>query len=119
MIETIPFDADNIVGFRIAGKLSGETFDAIETSLDDKLRRHDKVRVYVEMPRFEGMTAEAVFDDLRLAMRHWRDIEREAVVTDATWVRKLTPLGDAMAPGIEVKAFSTDEREQAKAWIAG
>jgi len=118
MIETIPFEADNVVGFRITGKLRGETLDAISASLDDKLRRHAKVRIYAEMPRFEGMTPEAVFDDLRMALHHWRDIEREAVVTDEAWIRKITPLGAALAPGIEVRAFATADREAARAWIA-
>ena len=102
---------------RIAGKLEGATFDGLSAALDDKLARHAKVRVYVEMAHFEGMSAEAVIDDLRLALRHWRDIEREAVVTGERWIRALTPLGDKLVPGVEVRAFDDTEREVARAWI--
>jgi len=69
------------------------------------------------MSTFAGMTAEALADDLRMALHHWRDIEREAVVTDERWIRALTPLGN-LVPGIDVKAFALADRDAARAWIA-
>src|SRR3546814_6250244 len=49
MIENIPFNDDNIAGFRIDGRLTAEAYDGIRDVVDAKLARHQKLRIYVEI----------------------------------------------------------------------
>ena len=43
--------------------------------------------------------------------------EREAVVTDSDWLRRLGVLADKLLPGIDVQVFPRDQLDAAKLWI--
>lgn len=117
MITPIAFDADNVVGMRIDGRIVAEDMDRIAALVEEKLARHDKLRVYVEVPSFEGISIEGFFKDLQLGLRHWNRFEKEAVVSDEQWMHKFAPLGSHLVPGLEVKAFAGKESLAAKAWV--
>lgn len=118
MIETIAFPAGNIVGLRIDGRISGDAYDEVRRTIDAKLATHDKLRIYVEVPAFEGMSAEAFFKDLKFGLKNWDRFEREAVVSDQTWVQNVSTVAGKLWPGIEVRTFASAEAEAAKEWIS-
>lgn len=117
MFTQIPFANDKVIGFRIEGKISGEMLDQMLEAAEAKLQDYSKARIYVEMPVFEGMSAEAFYKDLKYGFKHWTRFEREAVVTDQRWLEVVVGLADHLVPGIDVKAFSTDEVDAARDWI--
>ncbi|HEY9544404.1 MAG TPA: STAS/SEC14 domain-containing protein [Solimonas sp.] len=117
MIENIPFNDDNIAGFRIDGRLTAEAYDGIRDVVDAKLARHQKLRIYVEIANDTRISAEAFFKDLKFALRRWDRFEREAVVTDQGWVQNVASIAGKLMPGIEVKTFATADTAAAKAWI--
>lgn len=117
MITPIAFDADNVIGMRIDGRIVAEDMDRIAATVEEKLARYDKLRVYVEVPSFEGISIEGFFKDLQLGLRHWHRFEKEAVVSDEQWMHKLSSLGGHLVPGLEVKTFGSKESVAAKAWV--
>lgn len=117
MIEPVVFQSDNIIGVRVDGGVGRAHFDAIAQLVEDKLERHPKLRIYVEMPAFAGMTPMAFFEDLKLAMKHWNRFEREAVVTDARWIQQMTRGAARLFSGIEINVFPMSERLAARQWI--
>lgn len=117
MITPIAFDADNVIGMRIDGRIVAEDMDRIAAMVEEKLTRFDKLRVYVEVPSFEGISIEGFFKDLQLGLRHWHRFEKEAVVSDEQWMHKLAPLGGHLVSGLEVKVFASNESVAAKAWV--
>ncbi|MEZ4546375.1 MAG: hypothetical protein R3B51_01025 [Thermodesulfobacteriota bacterium] len=54
MIEIIPFDEENIIGFRVKGRLEDNEFDEIVGIMEERLKLHKKLRVYAEMEEFKG-----------------------------------------------------------------
>ena len=117
MLTLIPFDDDRVVGARISGKITRPEFDSVAAELEAALEKHEKVRFYAEMETFGGVAMDALFQDLKFGLRHWQRFEREAVVTDANWMRRLAAMADKLFPGIEVKVFGSDEVASARAWI--
>ena len=117
MLTLIPFQDDRVVGARISGKITRPEFDIVAAALEEALARHDRVRFYVEMETFGGVAMDALFEDLKFGLRHWQQFEREAVVTDKDWMRRLGVLADKLLPSIEVKVFACDEQDSANAWI--
>lgn len=117
MITPIAFDADNVIGMRIDGRIVAADMDQIAATVEEKLAHHDKLRVYAEVPSFEGISIEGFFKDLQLGLRHWNRFEKEAVVSDEQWMHKLAPLSGHLVPGLEVKVFASKESAVAKAWV--
>jgi hypothetical protein len=44
---------------------------------------------------------------------------RAAVLSDKTWIQKVSELEGALIPGLEIKAFDRDQKEAAEAWLSG
>ncbi|HCA25985.1 MAG TPA: STAS/SEC14 domain-containing protein, partial [Pseudomonas sp.] len=114
MLTHIPFGNSKVLGFRIEGKISAEMLDEMLELIEAKLREHAKVRLYVEMPAFGGMAAEALYKDLKYGISHWNRFEREAVVTDQGWLEKLVGLADRLVPGVEARVFPAAEKDAAR-----
>lgn len=117
MIEIIPFEEGNIIGFRLKGKLEDSEFDDIVRILEERLKLHKKLRVYAEVEEFKGMSVNSFMKDIHYGLKHWRDFDKEAVVSDKGWLKAWVDIAGSIAPGVEVRHFSFDEKEEAKEWI--
>lgn len=117
MIEPIPLPVDHVVGFRIDGKISVEDILRVTDVIEARLNRHPKLRVYAEVEHFSGISVSALVKDFSFALRHLRDFEREAIVSDAEWLKKLADVSDRMLSSIEVRHFSKSEKDKALEWI--
>ena len=81
-------------------------------------REHGKVRlVYLLGHEFDDYEGEAVWEDLKLGVRHPTSFERVAIVTDARWVAPALKVFSALMPG-QARAFPLAELEAAKTWAA-
>jgi hypothetical protein len=115
MMEIIPGLPDNVVAILARGRVTNNECDAVlRPAMECSLRKHDKVRLYYEVgSRFPG----AGWDDLDVAIDHLPQWERIAVVTDTGWVRQtINALRFLLAS--KVRVFTTEEREEGRAWIA-
>ncbi|HLR25578.1 MAG TPA: STAS/SEC14 domain-containing protein [Fodinibius sp.] len=117
MLTFIDIEADNVVGIRVDGKISGQEFDAVAALLEKKMKDHSKVRIYAELAPWKGITLEALMKDLRFGLSNWKRFDKEAVVTEKKWIKRWAEIGDKMIGSIEVKAFPFEKKEEAKQWI--
>jgi hypothetical protein len=118
MITFIPFAAGNVVGLRVDARIDAADMDRIAAVCKDKLARHRKLGVDVEVPSFNGIYVEAFFKDLKIGLSEWSRYDKEAVVTDQSWLAKVTSATGRLVPGLEVKAFPVEQAAAAEAWIA-
>lgn len=47
-----------------------------------------------------------------------KKFDRAAVLTDKTWLKKVSELEGALFPGLEIKAFNRDQKTEAEAWLS-
>ena len=47
-----------------------------------------------------------------------KKFDRAAVLTDKTWLKKISEFEGHLFPGLEIKAFDRDQREEAEAWLS-
>jgi stage II sporulation SpoAA-like protein len=88
---------------------------AVETALAE----HGKLRlVYVLGHEFDEYEGEAVWEDLKLGVRHPTSFERVAIVTDARWAGPAIKIFSVLMPG-QARAFPLAQLEAAKTWAAG
>lgn len=116
MIEVIPTETGNVIGLIVDGKIETNDVDRVSTLIDERLKTHEKLRVYVELKHLGGISLEALLEDLKLALRHLQHFEKKAVVCEPTWFTQLGVASARLFPQIEVKCFSWSEQEQAREW---
>ena len=117
MLELIPFKEGNIIGFRLDGRIEDESFDEATAKMEEMLKEHDKLRVYAEIEEIGGMSVDTIMKDIHFKLKHFKDFEKEAIVTDKGWLEAWIKIADKLLPHIEVKHFSPDEKKEAKAWL--
>jgi hypothetical protein len=100
VIRLVPTGDHHVGGLRIEGKITAKDFETAIGELESRLKAHDQVCEYAEIGEVSGMTLEGFIKDLKYSLRHFRDVKREAVVTDSAWVEKLVDLGGALFPSI-------------------
>jgi hypothetical protein len=47
-----------------------------------------------------------------------KKFRRAAVLTDKNWLKKMSEFEGAFFPGLEIKAFSRDQKIEAEAWLS-
>ncbi len=122
MIERLTDMPEGSIGFRFSGEITRADYDEVLIPALDEAFEAGEVRCLCQLgPGFEGYEAGAVWEDLKTGARfgvgHLSAWKRTALVADVDWVRHLAALFGWMTPG-ELKVFSLEELEQAKAWIA-
>jgi hypothetical protein len=118
MLESINDLPDGVIGFRAVGELHSDDYrDVLLPAVQQVLDKGEKVRIVLEFPTFDGMSAGATWQDLKLGVTHLTRWKKIALVTDVEWMTHVTHLFGWMTPG-EVKHFSLAERDAAIAWAA-
>ena len=117
MLELIPFEEGNIIGFRLRGRIEDESFDETAAKMEEMLEEHKKLRVYAEIEEIGGMSVNTLMKDIHFKLKHFTDFEKEAIVSDKGWLEAWISIADKIFPHIEVKHFSTSEKEEAKEWL--
>ena len=63
MLEIIPFEQANIIGFRLDGRISDEEYHQAVAIIETALENSEKIRVYAEVERLGGMSLETFFEN--------------------------------------------------------
>lgn len=118
MIEMIPTGDDTrVLGLHISGPVEKADVTSVAEMMEQRLEQSEgRLRIYAEIEGDLELGPKALFEDLRVSMKHYRDVEREAIVADKGWLGTMAKLGDLL-PGIEVRHFSWAERDEALKWI--
>ena len=119
MIRLLDDMPPGVLGIEAIDDVEKEDYEnVIVPALDAALAEHDKVRlVYVLGPEFDDYEGEAVWEDLKLGVRHPTAFERVAIVTDARWVGPAVKVFSLLLPG-QSRAFPLAQLESAKRWAA-
>ncbi len=116
MIQPVKFQEENIIGFRMEGKINEDEIKSWADLLDQKSDASRKLRVYVEAANIDDVSLKAVMADLKFDLTHLGDFEKAAFVSDDTWT-KLSAFAAKLIPNIDAKHFSVAEKDEAKEWI--
>jgi hypothetical protein len=99
------------------GKLTKESYEAFVPVVDQLIKEHGKLRILFEMHDFHGWTAGAMWEDLKFDTKHWRDIERLAIVGESKWQQGMAVFCKPFTSA-KIKYFDHTKLEDAKSWLA-
>jgi hypothetical protein len=122
MIERLTDMPAGTVGFRVAGEVEREDYaNVLVPDLHAALEREGRLRTLYLIEDLDEMEPAALWADTKLGfdlgVRHHREWERSAIVTDIAWMARATRLFAWMIPG-EARVYPTAELDQATAWVA-
>ena len=108
-----------VIGLEAVDDVEKEDYENVIVPVIDKtIAEHGKVRlVYVLGREFDEYEGGAVWEDLKLGVRHPTSFERMAIVTDAGWAAPAVKVFSVMWPG-QARVFPLAELESAKRWAA-
>lgn len=112
---------DNRLDIEMSGKLDSE---AMRTALDEILSKSKDIVhgqmlydvVDFHLPSLNAIVIE--FSRLPSMLGFIKKFDRAAVLTDKTWLKKVSEFEGALIPGLQIKAFSRDQTAQAEAWLS-
>jgi hypothetical protein len=107
-----------VLEVHLHGKLGREDYEKFIPETEALIRQHGKISILIEMLDFHGWDGSALWEDMKWNVRHFKDIERLAVVGEKTWHRWMTGFCKPFTSA-EVRYFEPDKLEEARAWIAG
>jgi hypothetical protein len=119
MIERIAAVPSPVIAFKAVGKVEASDYESVLTpALEEAVADGGTIRIVFELgPEFEGYSAGAAWEDLKLWTPHLTKWERCAVVTDHRWITEAIRVFRVLMPG-EVKVFRAGELDAALAWAA-
>jgi hypothetical protein len=118
MLNEMPDLPPGVIGFEASGKLRSEDYRDILLPALQRASADGEVRIVIVIPKFEGFSGGALWQDLRMGVEHWSAWKRIALVTDIDWMAHGTEWFGWMTPG-EVKHFPLADRSAAVEWAAG
>ena len=109
---------EGVIGFEATGKLRAEDYRDVLLPVIERAAKDGDVRVVIVISDFDGLSAGAMWEDLKMGVQHLRAWKRIALVTDVEWMSQMTAMFGWMTPG-EVKHFRLSEQPAAIEWVAG
>lgn len=101
---------------QLIGTLQKGGFDVLGPRLDVLVEQHGKLNLLVEPVDFEGWTAGAVWEDVKLALDRFNEFERIAIVGENRREHSMTVLAKPFTAA-EVRYFDVDDKHSAELWV--
>jgi len=118
MMELMQGLPDNVLGIIGSGTITGEDYDTVLIpAMKDKLQRHKKIGMLYQLNKdFMHYALDAYVEDAKVSW-HTFSLEKVAVVSDVHWINDSVNVFKFIIP-VQVKVFSNNEFDKAKAWIS-
>ena len=116
MIQQSPVQEDNIVAFRLSGKLSHADYQTFLPSLEKLLDEHNHISVLLELVDFHGWDLTAAWDDFRFGIAHPDAFDRIAIVGHGKLQRWMTLMAKPFTSA-GVRFFEQEQLGEAWDWL--
>jgi SpoIIAA-like len=102
---------------RVSGKLSKEDYQHFVPETEKLIKEHGKVRILFQMHDFHGWQAGALWEDIKFDIKHFKDIERLAMVGEKKWEAGMATFCKPFTTA-KIKYFDDTQLADAEKWIA-
>lgn len=120
-VEMLPSNSPHTLAMRISGKITAAEVGALYAALLPHMKGDSSVDVLLEVPYQDGITFSALFQALKLGIKHYSKVttglRRLAIITDSRLLTKATEVENVLTPSIEERPFTFAQRDIALAWL--
>lgn len=115
-IELIKTETGKLVEVRVKGKLEKEDYQIFVPEVERLIEEHGKINMLVHLENFHGWTAGALWEDIKFDLKHFRDMERLAIIGDAKWEKGMALFCRPFTTA-KVRFFTPDRMDEAHRWL--
>jgi len=101
---------------RVSGKLAKADYEHFVPETERRIRQHGKIRILFEMHDFHGWETSALWQDIKFDMKHFKDIERLAMVGDKAWEHGMAIFCRPFTTA-KVRYFDHSQADEAHNWV--
>lgn len=116
-IELIEEAGGKVLWVKVSQKLHKEDYQQFVPEFERLVQQHGKIRVGFEMHDFHGWDLSAMWEDTKVGLHHYSDIERIAMVGESRWEEGMAVFCKPFTSA-SVRYFDVGQREEAQQWIA-
>lgn len=117
MIKLLSMDANNVIGISIKGNVNTKDFELVTNFIREVEIHYEFLRIYVEIEDIDGFSLETLLKEFEFTLSHFHRFEKQAIVIDKKWIRKLESMKDLLVASVKVKCFTFEDRCEASCWI--
>ncbi len=88
----------NIIEVQATGKLTKEAYEIFVPTTEKIIEEQGKIRILFSMHDFHGWSAGAAWEDFKFDLKHFKDIERLAIVGETKWEKGWRPFAVPSRP---------------------
>lgn len=111
----------NRLDIELSGKLNADDMKIALDELVSKSKNIENGRMLYDVIDFHLPSLAAIaieFSRLPSMFGLLKKFDRAAVLTDKTWLKNVSEFEGKLFPGLEIKAFNRDQKEEAEAWLS-
>ncbi len=108
----------NVIEIRVSGKLSREDYEVFVPEIEALIAQHGTVRILFDMHDFHGWETAALWEDIKFDWKHYRDIERIAMIGESAWEKGMAKFCIPFTKA-KIRYFDRQEEAAAREWITG
>ncbi|MCF8235016.1 MAG: STAS/SEC14 domain-containing protein [Bacteroidales bacterium] len=116
MFKILDMTKDNLIAFRVEGRIEKSDYDKINALLKKTEKEHDKVKLYIDLEDIDKIEPKALWEDFKTYFSHIGKVKKVAVVGQGGIGKTFTKLANPFAKA-EVKFFLYKETIEARNWI--
>ena len=120
MLTMVDSGIDKAVAYRIEGKITDADMELVTSVLKEKIALYGDIFIYQEIESFKGIEFEAMVEKTKFFLEMGTsNIKKIAVVTHKDWMNKIIDLEGKLFKNIDMKAFLTEDKDEAIAFLTG
>jgi SpoIIAA-like len=105
-----------VLEVQLTGKLAKEDYAQFVPVVERLVKQHGRIRMLVEMHDFHGWTAGALWQDIKYDAKHFKDIERIAIVGETKWQHGMAAFCKPFTTA-KVRYFERGAAGDARTWL--
>jgi hypothetical protein len=100
----------------LSGKLTADDYEAFVPKVDAIVQENGSIRILMKMHDFHGWEMGAMWEDIKFATKHCRDVERIAMVGDKSWEKWMAMICKPFTMS-KIKYFDDGQQDEARQWL--
>ena len=116
-IELIENASQRLLEVKASGKLTADDYDTLEPGVEQLIDAAGKIKILFVMHDFHGWDLGAVWEDIKFATKHCRDIEKVAMVGENSWEKWMATICKPFTMS-SIKYFDAGQEDAARQWLS-